>query len=209
MHHKSPSRLFYINIFASTQHLEEVEESPCHDDSVVEGDHGWHCQHSVSQTLQAWGKPTKHLDLLSQSSKFLLQRQQELSTQYKAITQPLVAWFCLRWTTSCTAQVAKPNFGLWPMREHVAWALRLQTLSYMFSHWSRPNPTSSQGGWVIDSHLHKMLLITPVVLTTSSSFSPGDLGQVIPSLGFLTICKFWIFPDMSGFHLNSTTLHWK
>ena len=77
MHHRNPSRLFYINIFASTQHLEEVEESPCHDDSVVEGDHGWHCQHSVSQTLQARGKPTKYLDLeiplLSQSSKFLLQ----------------------------------------------------------------------------------------------------------------------------------------
>ena len=66
------------------------------------------------------------------------------------------------------------------MREHVAWALRLQTLSYMFSHWSRPNPTSSQGGWVIDSHLHKMLLITPVVL--------GLLGRV--AIGAPNISKF-------------------
>ena len=42
---------------------------------------------------------------------------------------------------------------LWsgPMREHVALALLLQRLSFMFSHWSRPN--SSQGGWVIYDRL--------------------------------------------------------
>ena len=31
-------------------------------------------------------------------------------------------------------------------------------------HWSRPKPNSSQGGWVIDSYLHEILLITPLVL---------------------------------------------
>ena len=61
------------------------------------------------------------------------------------------------------------------MREHAAWALRLQTLSYMLSHWSRPKPTSSQGGWVIDSYLHGiLLLITPVVL-----IPPGGLFMSI------------------------------
>ena len=50
------------------------------------------------------------------------------------------------------------------MREHVALALSLHNLSYMFSHWSRPTPNSCQGGWVIDSYLHEIWLITPVVL---------------------------------------------
>ena len=45
-----------------------------------------------------------------------LQRHSRLSTSFLLnvyrITQPLVERFCLRWTTSCTAWVAKPNCGL-------------------------------------------------------------------------------------------------
>ena len=34
----------------------------------------------------------------------------------------------------------------------------------MFSHWSRPKPNASKGGWVIYSDLQEILLITPGVL---------------------------------------------
>ena len=34
----------------------------------------------------------------------------------------------------------------------------------MFSHWSRPKPNASEGGWVIYSDLQEILLITLVVL---------------------------------------------
>ena len=35
----------------------------------------------------------------------------------------------------------------------------------MFSHWSRPKPNASEGGWVTYSDLQEILLITLVVLT--------------------------------------------
>ena len=41
----------------------------------------------------------------------------------------------------------------------------------MFSHWSRPKPNASEGGWVIYSYLQEILLITPVVLDYPWNFN--------------------------------------
>ena len=40
----------------------------------------------------------------------------------------------------------------------------------MFSHWSRPKPNASEGGWVIYSDLQEILLITPGVLENENQY---------------------------------------
>ena len=44
----------------------------------------------------------------------------------------------------------------------------------MFSHWSRPKPNASEGGWVIYSDLQEILLITLGVLIFDRDDAFGD-----------------------------------
>ena len=44
----------------------------------------------------------------------------------------------------------------------------------MFSHWSRPKPNASEGGWVIYSDLQEILLITLGVLEDTDEDDEDD-----------------------------------
>ena len=76
---------------------------------------------------------------------------------YHATSCSLV-WFAVNYFTYCMGCQTQLWYG--PMREHEALALAvIAKLQLHVSPWSRPKPNSSQGGWVIDSYLHEILLI--------------------------------------------------